>query len=113
VFYVYILYSKSFKRYYIGSTKDINNRLTQHDSGHTPSTKAYRPWIIVYNESFFTLTEARKRKQEIKNWENASFMVDLSPENSYAAKLNFIRQEKPVENFVEKNFIRKYQDVYQ
>ena len=74
MYYVYVLYSESFNRYYIGCTKDIKNRLERHNAGHTPSTKAYYPWILVFSQSFNTLAEARKRELEIKGWKNSTYM---------------------------------------
>ncbi len=45
--YVYILYSVSKDRYYIGSSADTEKRLLRHNAGVTPSTKAGRPWKVV------------------------------------------------------------------
>jgi putative endonuclease len=75
MFFVYILFSEQSKCYYIGSTKDLTLRLARHNAGHTPSTKAFRPWKLVYSESFFYLSDARKREQTIKNWKNTNYMV--------------------------------------
>jgi putative endonuclease len=77
MFYVYVLRSEQNRRYYIGSTKDLPSRLAQHNAGHTPSTKALRPWILVYSESFSTLEEARKRELEIKGWKNPKYMAKV------------------------------------
>ncbi|MBN1693115.1 MAG: GIY-YIG nuclease family protein [Dehalococcoidales bacterium] len=74
---VYILRSELNKRYYIGSTKDIKSRLSRHNAGHTPSTKAYRPWGLIYSESFSDLKDARKREREIKSWKNTKYMVKV------------------------------------
>jgi putative endonuclease len=73
MFYVYVLQSKVNKHYYIGSTKDISTRLARHNAGHTPSTKAYRPWKLIYSESFNTFSEAVKRELEIKGWKNPEY----------------------------------------
>ncbi|KAA0242406.1 MAG: GIY-YIG nuclease family protein, partial [Chlorobiota bacterium] len=54
MFYVYILKSLKVDRYYIGHTKDLERRLTEHNSSKTRSTKAYVPWKIVYCEKFLT-----------------------------------------------------------
>jgi putative endonuclease len=75
MYYVYVLYSGSFNRFYIGSTKDIKNRLERHNAGHTPSNKAYGRWELVFSQSFNTLEEARKRELEIKRWKNSAFMI--------------------------------------
>ncbi|MBT5354974.1 MAG: GIY-YIG nuclease family protein, partial [Candidatus Marinimicrobia bacterium] len=33
-YFVYILYSKSRKRFYTGHTKDINSRMVKHNNGY-------------------------------------------------------------------------------
>ncbi|MBU0711759.1 GIY-YIG nuclease family protein [bacterium] len=54
---VYILYSPSKDRYYIGQTADINRRLHEHNSGHTKSTKSSIPWQIVYKKPFIKVVK--------------------------------------------------------
>jgi putative endonuclease len=73
--YLYILKSESANRFYIGSIVDIPTRLFRHNAGHHPSTKAYRPWRLVYSECFDTLVEARRREREIKSWKNPEYIV--------------------------------------
>ncbi|MFH1767341.1 MAG: GIY-YIG nuclease family protein [Patescibacteria group bacterium] len=68
MYYIYILFSKTHQRYYIGSTGDIVKRLQQHNIGATRSTKPFRPWVLVYQEIFETKTEARKRELQIKKY---------------------------------------------
>ena len=74
--YTYVLRSESSNRYYIGSTKDIARRIAQHNSGKNRSTKSYRPWKLVYSESFQTLAEARQRELEIKSWKSRKYMEE-------------------------------------
>ena len=75
MFYVYVLRSEPDGRYYVGSTKDVNLRLAQHNSGMTLSTRKGRPWKLVLSETFGTLGEARRREQQIKSWKNPDYMV--------------------------------------
>lgn len=43
--YVYLLESLSRPdQKYIGSTKDFQKRLQQHNQGHSPHTAKFRPW---------------------------------------------------------------------
>ncbi|MDP2631682.1 MAG: GIY-YIG nuclease family protein [Candidatus Uhrbacteria bacterium] len=58
MFTTYILYSKHSDRYYIGCTSNINDRIKEHNSGKSRSTKPFRPWILVYKEEFETRSEA-------------------------------------------------------
>lgn len=66
MFYVYVLYSTTFGKYYVGMTTCLINRLLEHNSGKTKSTKAFVPWIIVYKEIFETRSEARLREKYLK-----------------------------------------------
>ena len=58
--YVYILYSNTKDRYYIGSTSDIDERLKRHNAGATQSTKSGKPWKAVYTKQFDSKSEALK-----------------------------------------------------
>ena len=66
MYYVYILYSQKFDRYYIGQCEDVDLRLKRHNGKAVPSTKAYVPWELVYTESFTSRSEAVQRESEIK-----------------------------------------------
>ena len=67
MFYIYILYSAKFDRYYIGQYEDVSTRLIRHNNKAVPSTKPYIPWELVYTETFNTRAEASSREREIKN----------------------------------------------
>jgi len=77
MFYCYILKSSLVTAYYIGSCKDIEKRIKLHNSKLVPSTKRYAPWILVYNESFDTLSQARKHEAKIKSWKSRSAIEKL------------------------------------
>jgi len=64
---VYILKSLKTQRFYIGSTTDYDKRLLQHNAGNTKSTKPYRPWKLIYKESYATKKEAAKREWYLKH----------------------------------------------
>ncbi len=67
MFFVYILYSISFDRYYVGLTDSLERRLEEHNKGKTKSTKAFIPWQIVHVEQFETLLETRNREKYLKS----------------------------------------------
>jgi putative endonuclease len=75
---VYILYSTSHDSFYIGFSIDISRRLQQHNDGLTKSTKARRPWVIVYQEKYDSLSEAAKRERFLKNQKNKKFYKKLA-----------------------------------
>ncbi len=62
--YVYVLYSVKLNRYYVGQTHDIENRLSQHNSGRNVSTKGGIPWDLKYTEIFNTRFEAMQRESQ-------------------------------------------------
>ena len=77
MFFVYILYSKSADRYYVGQTENLERRLQFHNSGGVFSTKPYGPWELKYSENFSTRAEAMRREREIKNYKKRSYIESL------------------------------------
>jgi putative endonuclease len=75
--FLYILQSQCSGRYYIGSTSDLDRRLSEHQRDHTPSTRGRGPWRLVHQESFRTLLEARRRELAIKRWKSARLIREL------------------------------------
>ena len=67
---VYIIKSLKSKRYYIGHTNNINDRLKRHNSRRVKSTKPYLPWELIYSEKYKTRLEAYKREFEIKSYKS-------------------------------------------
>ncbi len=67
MFTVYVLFSKKFKRIYIGFTSYLQKRFLSHNElatkGHTVK---FRPWIIAYTEVFNTKSEAMAREKQLK-----------------------------------------------
>lgn len=75
--WVYILYSKSKDRYYIGSTIDLEARLAIHNSGRNLSTKSGLPWEIVYSEEYLEPAEARSREYKLKQMKSRKYIEEL------------------------------------
>ena len=68
--YVYILQSEKTGKYYVGSTSNPESRLIKHNKGDVKSTKPYRPWKIIYINSYSTRREAEFRERQIKSWKS-------------------------------------------
>ena len=67
MFTVYILYSQSSDRYYVGYTGDvIEERIRKHNTHHRGYTGKSADWIVVYQETFVEKKDASKREKEIK-----------------------------------------------
>ena len=77
VHFVYILYSDSIDRYYIGSCSNVDVRLSRHNAGATISTKSGRPWKVVYREVFNSKTEAIKYEYYLKRMKSRVFIEKL------------------------------------
>lgn len=62
---VYVLYSASFQKIYVGFTSDLLQRFKSHNYlGTKDWTKSYRPWEVVYCECFDHKSEAMRREKE-------------------------------------------------
>ena len=79
MYYVYILYSVAFDRYYVGQCEDVVLRLKRHNGRAVPSTKAYAPWnlVYIYSETFSSRTEAVYRETEIKKKKSRKYIEYL------------------------------------
>jgi putative endonuclease len=66
MYYTYLIKSESRKWFYIGSTKDLKERLSNHNDGMVKSTKHYAPFVLIYYEAYSNYTLARKREIELK-----------------------------------------------
>ena len=65
-FYVYILYSEKLGRYYVGHTQNIDQRLEEHNSGQSKSTRNGNPWTLLYYLTTESRSEAVKFERKIK-----------------------------------------------
>ena len=74
---VYILESQRNGRYYIGSTKNLESRLKQHNSGKVKLTRFIRPLNTMYAEEYDTLSEARSREAYLKKLKSSRALREL------------------------------------
>ncbi|MSU75246.1 MAG: GIY-YIG nuclease family protein [Candidatus Magasanikbacteria bacterium] len=67
MFYVYLLKSLTIDNWvYVGSCDDLRKRFQKHNAGEVVSTKARKPYRLIYYEAYRDKTEARKREIELK-----------------------------------------------
>ena len=66
MYYVYVLRNPA-GRHYTGYAGDLAQRLGQHNSGVTKSTKNGGPWTLLYQEPFATRFEAMRRERFLKS----------------------------------------------
>ena len=67
---VYILFSETKNKYYIGFTADLAERLTRHNQKSKGFTGNVNDWKIVYTEFYETKEEALKREKQLKSWKS-------------------------------------------
>lgn len=60
--YVYVLKSVKDGNLYIGCTKDLTVRLSQHQAGKVKSTKGRLPIELIYKEEYADVYEAFRRE---------------------------------------------------
>ena len=65
-FFIYVLRSAKTGRRYVGSTQDVEERLHRHNAGHSKSTKAGAPWVLIHTEMFPTRAAAVEREMFLK-----------------------------------------------
>jgi len=77
MYFVYILYSPSRDRYYVGSTHDLERRLTEHNHRNTKSTRSGIPWEMVYSKEVEDHTAALKLERKIKSMKSRKYIEEL------------------------------------
>ena len=75
MYYLYILYSTSADRFYVGYTTDLAQRVSEHNSSTGARwTRGKGPWRLVYFEVYETSVEARKRELSIKRKKRRTYL---------------------------------------
>ncbi|MCF3107263.1 GIY-YIG nuclease family protein [Niabella sp. CC-SYL272] len=72
----YILYSESLKKYYVGSTVDLADRLRRHNNGEGKFTKKGMPWELIWSNVFASRSEAVSLEMKIKKRGIKRFLED-------------------------------------
>ncbi len=75
--YVYVLKSLKVKRFYVGQTNNLADRLRRHNEGRAKSTKAFAPWSMVYFEKYEKRAEAMRRERELKNLKGTAKFLEI------------------------------------
>jgi putative endonuclease len=75
MYVVYILFSASLNKYYVGSTVHLAIRIDEHNRGKSPFTKKGIPWTLVHHieckdNTAAILLENKIKKRGIKRFLN-------------------------------------------
>ena len=76
-YFVYIIQSLKDGSFYVGSTRDLDERLERHNQGRSKFTKGKRPWKVVYREERVDRSAAMEREREIKSKKDKSYIEAL------------------------------------
>jgi len=74
---VYAIKSKLRKYIYVGLTSNLEERIQRHNSGRERTTRAYRPFVLIYSEEQPTREDARKREKYFKSGVGKEFLKKL------------------------------------
>ncbi len=77
MYFVYVIKSIKYQKYYTGHTNDIERRLKEHNSGKTKSIKLYTPFELIYIEKYFTRADAIKRERYLKSGSGREFLKTI------------------------------------
>jgi putative endonuclease len=66
-YFVYVLKSVNFNKFYVGQTENIRKRINEHNSGKTRSIKAFIPYDLIYYELFDLRKDAVRREKYLKS----------------------------------------------
>jgi putative endonuclease len=74
---VYALASLEKEYIYVGLSLDVVRRISEHQRGKEPTTRAYRPFEVVLIEVLPNRMEARKREKFLKSGAGKEFLKEI------------------------------------
>ena len=77
-FFVYIIYSETFDRFYIGQTESIDERLNRHNQGYEKATSPFTPWALRCCIEKESRSEAMILEKKLKNLNREKLLVFIS-----------------------------------
>jgi len=77
IYTVYILFSVTRNRYYIGCTSDLSARIKRHNQKSKGFTGSVNDWVLKYKEDYTQKARAFNREAEIKKWKSKKKVVEL------------------------------------
>lgn len=66
MFYVYLIRSLTSGIVYVGMSKNVKQRLSEHNKGKSKFTKGHLPFELIYQEGPYETKEARIREKQLK-----------------------------------------------
>ncbi len=72
--YVLLCNDKDRKKFYIGLTDDLRERIKRHKLGLVKTTKSFETIELVYYEACLNKTDASKREKQLKTGFGRAFL---------------------------------------
>ncbi len=76
-FYVYVLQNKEKNFLYIGYSENLKQRLIEHNSGKSKSTKHYVPLKLIFYEAYPTKSDAKRREKYLKTNRGKTTLITM------------------------------------
>jgi putative endonuclease len=77
MYFVYILQSLKTGRYYIGSTNNVERRISEHNGGKTKSLRSHRPLELKFCKSFDIKQKAIDMEIKIKKLKSREIITRI------------------------------------
>ena len=75
--YLYIIFSKTLNKFYVGHTSNLQERIRKHYTNHKGFTGSKADWKVVFLEQYNSKKDAYKREREIKKWKSRKMIERL------------------------------------
>ena len=77
MFKVYVLFSVTHYKIYIGYTSDLDKRFISHNEKGRGWTAKFRPWEIIHTEMYSTKAEAIAREKALKSGQGRKWIHEF------------------------------------
>ncbi|TAN12069.1 MAG: GIY-YIG nuclease family protein [Chitinophagaceae bacterium] len=96
--FIYILYSPTLDRFYVGESSDPQQRLKWHNEHvfKNAYTKSGDDWHLVLTLEFSDRKNARRIERYIKSMKSSSFIKRLSKDSEFLSNFKTIVKENSI-----------------
>ena len=79
MYFVYVIYNKESKKFYIGQTTNLSERVSHHNNKEFKNSYTSRfagEWEVVYKESYPDRVSALEREKQLKSYKGRQFVKE-------------------------------------
>jgi len=80
MYFVYILYSESIDQFYVGQTKDLDDRIARHNQAKSLSTKRGVPWRLEKVIGFESKKQCLQAERWLKKMKSRRILIQVIEE---------------------------------